>query len=231
MHRSARLFFSRVSASGRKGSFGSTNYGKSGSKVKNSSSKEWIRKHVDDHFVQRSVKENKLSRAYYKLEELDTKEKIVHAKRAQHQQPKKGETKAGPSASSSSPLIIDLGAAPGGWSQYCIEKNATVIAIDLLDFNLPGLHMKVLGDFTDARMQKRLTDEISTFASSSDGTQDEGERGGREVRVVLSDMASNFSGNSTTDALRNAQLGKFLLWKREEEEVCIISQKRSYVLK
>ena len=93
-------------------------------------SKEWNKEHSDDPFVQRAHKEGWRSRAVYKLEELDQKYNLIR-----------------PGMN-----IVDLGAAPGGWSQYVAKKvgnTGKVIAIDVLDMEEINNVYFLQGDFTE----------------------------------------------------------------------------------
>lgn len=138
------------------------------------SSTRWLQRQLNDPFVQLAKKEGYRSRAAYKLIEIDEKFKIF----------KKGQK------------IVDLGAAPGGWSQVAANKvdisqkwGGKVFAIDLLLMNeLTGV--KILqGDFL------KLTDaDISDWLGSS------------KIDVVLSDMAASSSGHTNTDHIRIMQL-------------------------
>ncbi|MWJ27836.1 23S rRNA (uridine(2552)-2'-O)-methyltransferase RlmE [Halomonas sp. ZH2S] len=132
------------------------------SKTKTSST--WMKEHFDDHYVQRSWEDGYRSRASYKLLELDAKDALFRP----------GMT------------VIDLGAAPGGWSQVAAEKvgpEGVVIASDILEMDaLAGVEF-IQGDFTE---QKVLDAILSTL-------------GNRPVDLVLSDMAPNMSGMAAID--------------------------------
>src|SRR6187455_794110 len=95
---------------------------------KSSSSKQWLRRHVNDPYVQRSRKEGYRSRSAYKLTEIDEKDKLLRPGQ----------------------VVVDLGAAPGGWSQVAakrVGKTGRVVAIDLLAMDpVPGVDF-VQGDF------------------------------------------------------------------------------------
>jgi 23S rRNA (uridine2552-2'-O)-methyltransferase len=138
------------------------------SKKRKASSRQWLDRHMNDPFVKKAQDTGKVSRSYYKLEFLDKKCGIFHAERAR---------------------VIDLGAAPGGWTTYASEKKGVqVLAIDLLEMDskiacLPNVEF-VQGDFT------KLVDELSAI----------------KVHVVMSDMAPNFMGDSRIDAVRTADL-------------------------
>jgi 23S rRNA (uridine2552-2'-O)-methyltransferase len=127
------------------------------------SSKAWLRRHVADPYVRKAKEEGYRSRAAFKLQEIDAKEKIL----------RKGQT------------IVDLGAAPGGWSQVAAEKvgrSGKVIAIDLLEI-APISGVTVLkGDFR------------KTFPE------------GVKADVILSDLSPNLSGIANVDQARALEL-------------------------
>ena len=102
---------------------------------KNKISKNWINRQRRDHYVRQSVVEGYNSRAVYKLKEIDEKFKIF----------KNGNS------------IIDLGAAPGSWSQYVVKKfkNMKVLSIDLLNFDKIENIYQLQGDFTDDISKKK----------------------------------------------------------------------------
>ncbi|MDH4260966.1 MAG: 23S rRNA (uridine(2552)-2'-O)-methyltransferase RlmE [Gammaproteobacteria bacterium] len=140
------------------------------------SSGAWLREHFDDPYVQRAQKEGWRSRAAFKLEELDGAERLIF-----------------PGAT-----VIDLGAAPGGWSQYAARKlagNGTVIAVDLLPMpELAGVTF-LQGDFREQAVLDALLELIS----------------GRRVDLVMSDMAPNMSGVDVVDHARAADLEELAL--------------------
>src|SRR5215470_16167103 len=98
---------------------------------KSHSSKQWLRRHVNDPYVQRSKREGYRSRSAYKLTEIDERDKLL---------------KPGM-------VVVDLGAAPGGWAQVAAKRVGAVgrvVAIDLLEMEpVPGVEF-VQGDFTAA---------------------------------------------------------------------------------
>ena len=126
------------------------------------SSKEWLRRHVTDHYVRKARQEGYRSRAAYKLLELDAKDKIFRP----------GMT------------VLDLGAAPGGWSQVAAQKvmpGGRVIAIDILAM-APISGVTVLkGDFRQVSIEERAD-------------------------VVLSDVSPNLSGIPNVDQARLLEL-------------------------
>ena len=139
------------------------------------SSSRWLREHFDDEYVQRAQREGWRSRAVYKLEELDQKYRLI---------------KPGMS-------IVDLGAAPGGWSQYAarvVGRNGQVFALDILPME-PLSDVRFLqGDFRDEAVLAQIESELA----GPDGT--------RPVDLVMSDMAPNISGVDAVDQPRTMYL-------------------------
>jgi 23S rRNA (uridine2552-2'-O)-methyltransferase len=137
------------------------------------SSQKWLREHFDDVYVKQAQREGYRSRAVYKLKELDEKKKLL---------------KSGMS-------VVDLGAAPGGWTQYVAEKlgaHGQIIALDILPMDpLPDV-LVIEGDFHDDAVLNQLMNAIP-----SEG-----------VDVILSDMAPNFSGNVAVDIPRAMALAE-----------------------
>ena len=135
--------------------------------AKSKSSKGWLKEHFDDEYVRRSQQDGYRSRAIYKLIEIDEKDRLV----------KPGMT------------IIDLGAAPGGWSEYCVKKlgkNGTVIALDILPMEpIDGVTI-IQGDFREDTVFEELMAEI----------------GENRADLVISDMAPNISGMGSVDMPR-----------------------------
>ena len=128
------------------------------------SSKRWMQRHVSDHYVKQARKQGYRSRAAFKLLEIDAKEKLFRP----------GQT------------VLDLGAAPGGWSQVSAEKikpGGKVIAIDLLPIAPISGVTVIKGDFREA--------EIGTKAD-----------------VVLSDVSPNLSGIPSVDQARLLELSQ-----------------------
>ena len=137
------------------------------------SSQRWLREHFKDVYVKQAQRDGYRSRAVYKLKELDEKKKLL---------------KPGMS-------VVDLGAAPGGWTQYVTEKlgsSGQIIALDILPMDpLPDV-LVIEGDFhEDVVLDKLMT------ALSSEG-----------VDVILSDMAPNSSGNVAIDIPRSMALAE-----------------------
>ena len=140
---------------------------------KSHSSKQWLRRHVNDPYVQRSKREGYRSRSAYKLTEIDARDKLL----------KPGQ------------VVVDLGAAPGGWSQVAAQRvgpSGRVVAIDLLEMEpLPGVAF-VRGDFTKGSGLEAVGKLL----------------GGRKADIVLSDMAPNMSGIAVSDQARSMELAE-----------------------
>jgi len=137
------------------------------------SSREWLRRHVNDPYVQRSKKEGWRSRAAFKLLEIDEKDRFLV-----------------PGA-----VVVDLGSAPGGWTQVAVRKagpKGRVVAIDLLEMEpVPGA-VFLQGDFSDDAGLAAVEAALA----------------GSPVDVVLSDMAPNLSGIAISDQARSMALAE-----------------------
>ena len=146
--------------------------------------KAWLNDHVNDTYVKLALKEGYRARAAYKLKEIDEALGLI----------KPGQ------------LVIDLGSAPGAWSQYLRrrfapklagsggaasgELHGRIVALDLLEFEpIEGVHF-IQGDFRDDAVLQQLVSVMD----------------GRRADVVLSDMAPNLSGIESADAARMAHL-------------------------
>lgn len=139
-------------------------------------SRQWLKDHFDDTFVKQAQREGYRSRAAYKLLEIQQKDHIFkHGMR-----------------------VVDLGAAPGGWSQVAtrlIGPTGKVIAVDLLSVD-PMAHMEFIqGDFTE----RSVLDEILQVLENKD------------VDLVMSDMAPNISGIKAVDQPRAMYLAELAL--------------------
>ena len=136
---------------------------------KNKISKNWINKQRRDIYVRQSKVEGYRSRAVYKLQEIDEKFKIF---------------KNGIS-------LIDLGAAPGSWSQYAAKKikNSKILSIDLNEIKKIGNTFQLKGDFTDSKYKSKIKEYF-----------------GGKVDVVLSDMSVNTTGNKNLDSIYTGEL-------------------------
>lgn len=144
---------------------------KKAKKLKKSSQK-WLLRQINDPFVERAKKEGWRSRAAFKIIEIDEKFKIF----------RKGK------------VVVDLGAAPGGWSQYAVRKvgAGNVVAIDLLPIDsIPGVTF-FQQDFLDEDAIEKLSAELQKIPYNKIGKCD----------VVLSDMAANTTGDRESDHMR-----------------------------
>jgi 23S rRNA (uridine2552-2'-O)-methyltransferase len=140
---------------------------------KSHSSKRWLRRHVSDPYVQRSKKEGYRSRSAYKLTEIDDRDKLF---------------KPGM-------VVVDLGSAPGGWSQVLAKRlgaSATVIAIDLLPMEPVSGVTFLQGDFSRESGLAAIRTALN----------------GRKADVVLSDMAPNLTGIAVSDQARTMELAE-----------------------
>lgn len=145
-------------------------------KNSSSSSKRWMQEHVNDFYVKEANKKGLRSRAVFKLEEINSKDKLIRP----------GMT------------VVDLGAAPGSWSQWAVDTvglNGKVIACDILPMDsIAGVDF-LQGDFRDEAVLDALLNRI----------------GDSKVDVVLSDMAPNMSGNAAMDQPKSMYLVELAL--------------------
>jgi 23S rRNA (uridine2552-2'-O)-methyltransferase len=140
--------------------------------AKSKSSKTWLKEHFDDEYVRRSQQDGYRSRAIYKLIEIDQKDHLV----------KPGMT------------IIDLGAAPGGWSEYCVKKlgkKGHMIALDILPMEPIDNVTIIQGDFREDAVFEELMNVMQ------DGSIENA-----QADLVISDMAPNISGMGSVDMPR-----------------------------
>ena len=146
---------------------------------KNKISKNWINKQKRDIYVRQAKIDGYRSRAAYKLIEIDEKFKIFR----------------------NGISIIDLGAAPGSWSQYASKKikNGKIVSIDLKDMEKIDNIVQIKGDFTEKKNQSKIKDLLKYKAD-----------------VVLSDMAANTTGIKNIDSIYISELCKeAMLFSRE----------------
>ncbi len=141
--------------------------------------KAWLHDHLNDTYVKLAQKEGYRARAAFKLKEIDEELRLLRPGQ----------------------LVVDLGAAPGAWSQYVRRKFAPagaaggsldgeIIALDILDFEpIDGVRF-IRGDFHDELVVRRLEEMLA----------------GRKADVIVSDMAPNLSGISSSDSARMAHL-------------------------
>lgn len=140
------------------------------------SSQRWLTEHFDDPYVQRAQAEGWRSRAVYKLAEIDQRDRLVRPGQ----------------------MVVDLGAAPGGWAQYVAHAQrgqGRVIAVDVLEMEpLEGV-AALIGDFREDGTIHALRELLA----------------GSAVDLVLSDMAPNISGMATVDQPRAMYLAELAL--------------------
>jgi len=144
--------------------------------TRSKSSQRWLKEHFSDPFVKKAKAEGLRSRAAYKLEELVERDRLL---------------KPGM-------VVVDLGAAPGGWSQWvrqAMGDSGRVIALDILEMpTLAGVEF-LHGDFREDAVLSQL---VTTL-------------GGKQVEFVLSDMASNKSGVDAVDMPRAMYLSELAM--------------------
>ncbi len=138
---------------------------------KNKISKNWVNKQRRDIYVRQSKVDGYRARSAYKLIEINEKFKIF---------------KGGM-------FVLDIGAAPGSWSQYAskVIKHGKVISIDLKEMDKIKNTIQIKGDFTDPNVQKKIKDYLN-----------------KDLDVVMSDMAVNTTGIKNLDAIQTGELSK-----------------------
>jgi 23S rRNA (uridine2552-2'-O)-methyltransferase len=140
------------------------------------SSRRWVSEHESDEFVRRARQEGWRSRAVFKLEEIQRKDHILRP----------------------GMVVVDLGAAPGGWSQYArhvMGDRGDVFAVDILPMDPVAGVTYIQGDFCDEKVLEELKDALE----------------GKNVDLVLSDMAPNISGITAVDQPRAMYLAELAL--------------------
>ncbi|MBK8069991.1 MAG: 23S rRNA (uridine(2552)-2'-O)-methyltransferase RlmE [Rhodanobacteraceae bacterium] len=144
--------------------------------ARSKSSGRWLNEHFNDPYVRRAHVEGMRSRAAYKLEELLERDLVLRP----------------------GMVVVDLGAAPGGWSQVAqewLKGKGRVIALDILEMDpLPGVEF-IHGDFTQDEVLAQLEQTL----------------GDAKVDLVLSDMAPNMSGVASVDQARSMLLAELAL--------------------
>jgi 23S rRNA (uridine2552-2'-O)-methyltransferase len=140
------------------------------------SSTQWMQEHFDDPYVKMAQAQGYRSRAVFKLKEINDKDNLI---------------KAGIN-------VVDLGAAPGGWSQFArqlLGKNGRLVALDILPMEpLEDVDM-IIGDFREETVLNQLYAVLDNAP----------------IQLVLSDMAPNMSGNKSTDQARAMYLCELAL--------------------
>jgi 23S rRNA (uridine2552-2'-O)-methyltransferase len=142
-------------------------------KSRSPASARWLARQLNDPYVTAAKQQGWRSRAAFKLLELDDKFHLIQ--------------KGG--------RVLDLGAAPGGWTQVAVKRGAArVLALDLLPIDPIHGSTIIQGDFTDPEMPARLSADL-----------------GGDVNLVLSDMAPNTTGHAATDHIRIVALAEMAL--------------------
>ena len=139
-------------------------------------SRDWVQRHLNDPFVKKAQEEGYRSRAVYKLQEIDTREGFLK-----------------PGA-----VVVDLGSAPGGWSQLAIKKvggKGKVVAIDLLPMDPISGVIFIQADFSEEAGLNAVIAELE----------------GKPVDLVISDMSPNMTGIPLTDQARLFNLGEMAM--------------------
>ena len=147
-----------------------------GTMKRTKSGKAWMMEHVTDPYVKRAQAEGMRSRAAYKLEQIAAKDHLLK----------------------SGMLVVDLGAAPGGWSQVAgqaVGARGRVIAVDLLEMAPLANVTLIRGDFSEDSVLQAVEHELA----------------GKQADLVLSDMAPNISGIALADQARGMALAELAL--------------------
>lgn len=140
------------------------------------SSSRWLQEHVNDPYVKQAQKDGYRSRASYKLIELNEKDRLIRP----------------------GMLVMDLGSAPGGWSQVAgriVGETGRVLASDILPMDPLENVDFIQGDFTDDKVFQQLLDKLD----------------GREVDLIVSDIAPNISGVAAADQAASMYLVELVL--------------------
>jgi 23S rRNA (uridine2552-2'-O)-methyltransferase len=160
--------------------------------AKSKSSQNWLKEHFDDQYVKKAQQAGYRSRATFKLDEVDKKDKLIR-----------------PGMS-----VVDLGAAPGGWSDYALTRvgdKGTVVALDILPMTpLTGVHV-IEGDFREDSVLEELERILD----------------GRQIDLVLSDMAPNITGVGSIDQPASMHLVELAL----DFAVTNLSKQGSFLVK
>ena len=138
-------------------------------------SKEWVQKQNSDPYVKQARESHYRSRAVYKLQEIDKKDGLIKP----------------------SYCVVDLGSAPGSWSQYAAERigaNGRVVAVDILPMDPINGVLFTQGDFTEEEVEKAFLEQV----------------GEQKVDLVISDMAPNLTGIRVTDQARSMAMAELV---------------------
>lgn len=144
--------------------------------ARSKSSSQWLQRHVSDPFVKQAQKDGYRSRSAYKLIQLNERDRFLHP----------------------NTLVVDLGSAPGGWSQVAgrmVGRKGRVVATDILPMDaLPNVDF-IQGDFTDETVLAQVIEAL----------------GGHKPDVVISDIAPNLSGIDSADQAKSMYLVELAL--------------------
>lgn len=144
--------------------------------ARSKSSSRWLQQHVSDPFVKQAQKDGLRSRSAYKLMQLDERDRLIRP----------------------GMLIVDVGAAPGGWSQVAgrlVGRSGRVVATDILPMDaLPNVDF-IQGDFSDEAVLEQILTAL----------------GGHQADLVICDIAPNFSGVDSADQARSMHLVELAL--------------------
>ena len=138
-------------------------------------SKEWVQKQNNDPYVKQARESHYRSRAVYKLQEIDQKDELI----------KPGY------------CVVDLGSAPGSWSQYAVERvgaNGRVVAVDILPMDPINGVLFTQGDFTENDVEAAFLEQV----------------GEQKADLVISDMAPNLTGIRVTDQARSMAMAELV---------------------
>ena len=144
--------------------------------ARSKSSKRWLNEHHKDDFVRKSRQQSYRSRAVYKLAEIDERDRLIKPQMS----------------------VVELGAAPGGWTQYVAEKlsaKGSLIAVDILEMDPVTDACVLQGDFTEQETLDQIREALN----------------GQLADLVLSDMAPNFSGQLAVDQPKSMYLAELAL--------------------
>ena len=144
--------------------------------ARSKTSQRWLKEHFNDIFVQKAQQEGYRSRAVYKLMEIQEKDRLIRP----------------------GMVVVELGAAPGGWSQYvaqCLGGRGRMIALDILPMNALADVTFIQGDFREQAVLDALYAELGDSA----------------VNLVISDMAPNTSGVRSVDQAKSMYLVELAL--------------------
>jgi 23S rRNA (uridine2552-2'-O)-methyltransferase len=140
------------------------------------SNRNWLRRHHQDQYVKKARKENYRSRAAFKLKQIDETDRLFRP----------GQT------------VVDLGAAPGGWSQYVakrIQPGGKIIAVDILQMEPLDNVQFIQGDFSEIQVYRHIREVI----------------GEHKVDLVISDLSPNITGIKHTDQARSLYLAELVV--------------------